>query len=242
MRKLREMLEWLNANVLISWKKRMMIPLVYLLFGLTQWSDLSECISKIILVNFAVFMAGVLKPALFANFDSVIVMFFFLWIAKHDNDTSRKSCGLSTGKIFLTASLWIFNCIVSLFTFYITLLGVFIACYIGKRIIRRPVPSESDANRALKNGLTEEELAKLKKTVFRKQCRRNASNQVQESCSICLSSFRPSTKVIILEGCQHTFHEGCVKKWLCSQPYCPYCRKNVKKTGSKPQNDHSIIA
>ena len=132
---MRRALVWLNTHLRPLWKHRMIIPLIYLLVAITEWNDLTECILKIIMVNFVVFMAGMVKPALFANFDTIIVLLFFLWVAKTDCDPSKRNCSITPGKVFLTASLWAFNCLVSFITFYIVVLGCFIVFYIMKKIV-----------------------------------------------------------------------------------------------------------
>lgn len=45
-------------------------------------------------------------------------------------------------------------------------------------------------------------------------------------CSICLSNFLVNDVVISL-GCNHTFHNNCIKKWLKLKETCPTCKQNI---------------
>lgn len=46
-------------------------------------------------------------------------------------------------------------------------------------------------------------------------------------CSVCLSDFREGEKGKKLPECGHSFHVGCINKWLCSHLNCPLCRSKV---------------
>eukprot|EP00929_Paragymnodinium_shiwhaense_P004752 TRINITY_DN1058_c2_g1_i1.p1 TRINITY_DN1058_c2_g1~~TRINITY_DN1058_c2_g1_i1.p1 ORF type:complete len:461 (+),score=107.49 TRINITY_DN1058_c2_g1_i1:151-1533(+) len=48
-----------------------------------------------------------------------------------------------------------------------------------------------------------------------------------ESCTICLSSFSPSDKVVKLP-CRHVFHKDCISRWLLERSrHCPVCGKQA---------------
>lgn len=45
------------------------------------------------------------------------------------------------------------------------------------------------------------------------------------ACAICLMDFSPGEDTRVLPKCSHTFHVGCIDKWLLSQSTCPTCRQ-----------------
>jgi len=48
------------------------------------------------------------------------------------------------------------------------------------------------------------------------------------SCSICLSSFKPGEELMNGTNCEHIFHRECVFDWLMKHhDECPYCRKEM---------------
>eukprot|EP00455_Lapot_gusevi_P012065 TRINITY_DN15659_c0_g1_i1.p1 TRINITY_DN15659_c0_g1~~TRINITY_DN15659_c0_g1_i1.p1 ORF type:complete len:261 (-),score=45.00 TRINITY_DN15659_c0_g1_i1:60-842(-) len=55
-----------------------------------------------------------------------------------------------------------------------------------------------------------------------------ASNQTNESCSICVSDYQPNEELRVLP-CRHLFHKDCVDPWLATQSTCPYCRYEINK-------------
>ncbi|KDO19351.1 hypothetical protein SPRG_14871 [Saprolegnia parasitica CBS 223.65] len=50
-------------------------------------------------------------------------------------------------------------------------------------------------------------------------------------CSICLAPFSEADLsvpgVVVKTRCSHVFHQGCLAKWMQSQPSCPICRDHV---------------
>jgi len=47
---------------------------------------------------------------------------------------------------------------------------------------------------------------------------------IVESCGICLSQFEEGELAALGVGCQHAFHENCLKTWLARSRTCPFCR------------------
>ncbi len=44
-------------------------------------------------------------------------------------------------------------------------------------------------------------------------------------CNICLENFDPDCSILMLNTCEHYFHELCIKRWLvCENNKCPICR------------------
>ncbi|CAI8619084.1 unnamed protein product [Vicia faba] len=52
-------------------------------------------------------------------------------------------------------------------------------------------------------------------------------------CVICLSEFTKGEKVRILPKCNHSFHVGCIDKWLKAHTSCPKCRRCLLETCRK---------
>jgi len=46
------------------------------------------------------------------------------------------------------------------------------------------------------------------------------------SCCICLEQFEEEAGVKRL-ACMHTFHSGCIDRWLRTNGVCPICKKEV---------------
>lgn len=47
-----------------------------------------------------------------------------------------------------------------------------------------------------------------------------------EQCAICIENVETGAVVGKL-ACGHTFHHGCICKWVSVKPNCPYCRRAV---------------
>ncbi|KAF8875404.1 hypothetical protein CPB84DRAFT_1689642 [Gymnopilus junonius] len=45
-----------------------------------------------------------------------------------------------------------------------------------------------------------------------------------DKCGICLSQFRGADVAALASGCQHSFHESCLGRWLVRSKTCPLCR------------------
>ena len=45
-------------------------------------------------------------------------------------------------------------------------------------------------------------------------------------CAICLSEMR-SGELLVALACTHTYHRGCVGRWLLSSPLCPLCKTHA---------------
>ncbi|CAI9098207.1 OLC1v1034816C1 [Oldenlandia corymbosa var. corymbosa] len=46
-------------------------------------------------------------------------------------------------------------------------------------------------------------------------------------CPVCLSAFVEGDFVRQLSGCKHSFHVGCIDRWLVTHSNCPVCRASV---------------
>ncbi|KAK9164118.1 hypothetical protein Syun_005020 [Stephania yunnanensis] len=47
---------------------------------------------------------------------------------------------------------------------------------------------------------------------------------VNVECAICLEEFIAGNSCMVLEPCNHMFHEDCISSWLVAEPTCPVCR------------------
>lgn len=48
-----------------------------------------------------------------------------------------------------------------------------------------------------------------------------------DECTICLAKLLPKQKVMILDRCQHVFHESCCRDWLDYRFKCPNCNQDL---------------
>eukprot|EP00397_Hematodinium_sp_SG-2012_P015516 GEMP01015801.1.p1 GENE.GEMP01015801.1~~GEMP01015801.1.p1 ORF type:complete len:350 (-),score=52.59 GEMP01015801.1:1744-2793(-) len=54
------------------------------------------------------------------------------------------------------------------------------------------------------------------------------SSQIGETCAICIEDFKISEIVRYLP-CSHSFHQGCIDKWLMRQSVCPLCLRDISQ-------------
>lgn len=74
--------------------------------------------------------------------------------------------------------------------------------------------------------LTPEQFSKLRKVKVTNQ---NISSYDQNNCHICIESFTKDD-VLVQLPCLHSFHELCIRKWLCEEKVtCPVCRMDIRK-------------
>ncbi|KAH7278961.1 hypothetical protein KP509_38G066400 [Ceratopteris richardii] len=46
-------------------------------------------------------------------------------------------------------------------------------------------------------------------------------------CTVCLSDYQVSEKILQLPICKHSFHVQCIDEWLAKNVTCPICRTSV---------------
>ncbi|MBA0685309.1 hypothetical protein Goari_012976 [Gossypium aridum] len=56
------------------------------------------------------------------------------------------------------------------------------------------------------------------------------------TCSICLSEYRPNETLRSIPHCQHCFHADCIDEWLRLNATCPICRKSPERSYSPTQD------
>lgn len=49
------------------------------------------------------------------------------------------------------------------------------------------------------------------------------------TCSICLSEYRPKDTLKRIPECQHCFHSDCIDEWLHLNATCPVCRTSPER-------------
>ena len=73
-----------------------------------------------------------------------------------------------------------------------------------------------------KESLTKKEFRKLENT--------RLEEDIEDTCTICLSKCKKGKRIVILPECKHVFHRKCLKKWVCKKSAeCPNCRVEIKK-------------
>ncbi|KAJ7965363.1 putative Ring finger protein [Quillaja saponaria] len=58
---------------------------------------------------------------------------------------------------------------------------------------------------------------------------RRLPNPDDNTCSICLSEYKPKETLKSIPECQHCFHADCIDEWLLVNASCPICRKSPQK-------------
>jgi len=61
-------------------------------------------------------------------------------------------------------------------------------------------------------------------------------------CSICLSDIKEGQRTLLLQACQHGFHEPCIAQWLLTNKTCPNCRKAVLEPFNNLELQRSILS
>lgn len=77
---------------------------------------------------------------------------------------------------------------------------------------------------AIAMGLDEPTLAAYPKIVLGES--RRLPKPDDNTCSICLSEYRPKETLKTIPECQHCFHANCIDEWLKLNATCPICRKS----------------
>ena len=72
------------------------------------------------------------------------------------------------------------------------------------------------------NGLTDEEIKKLKHEKFIKY------KYLDDKCIICQYIFKELESIVVLP-CKHCFHFPCLKPWISKEHHCPLCKKNIRE-------------
>ena len=76
------------------------------------------------------------------------------------------------------------------------------------------------------NGLTDEEIKKLKQEKFIKY------KYLEDKCIICQYDFKELENIVVLQ-CKHCFHFPCIKPWISKQHHCPLCKTNIREEDDK---------
>ena len=94
-----------------------------------------------------------------------------------------------------------------------------------ERLFRMDQPTEIDTD----SGLTKQQIDDL-----RSECEVKLDSASierygldKDDCSICLEEFKVGDDVIVLKGCGHVFHSGCLVGWLGIKNRCPLCKAEV---------------
>ena len=57
----------------------------------------------------------------------------------------------------------------------------------------------------------------------------------EEVCAVCIDGFGADKPAWRLPGCQHYFHDGCIRPWLLKAGSCPTCaHRYVERQGDQP--------
>jgi len=171
---------------------------------------------------------AVLNPKSLYNFDSLMILLFFLWIIENDNEETG-DCLDPKGDFFLVFTLYFFK--ISLWAMSICMfLGtIIIIVLLIKDIVIRVRTRDLITTIG---GLSNEEITALPRIKYSKALLKDEEKQEDnnEVCAICLSDFEQNELLIKLTVCNHMFHEACLITWLTKNIFCPYCRRDVRNT------------
>ncbi len=53
-------------------------------------------------------------------------------------------------------------------------------------------------------------------------------------CSICIESIKEGQRTVVVQPCQHGFHQICIDPWLFSNTSCPNCRGPINTPNVEP--------
>ena len=88
------------------------------------------------------------------------------------------------------------------------------------------IMTAEDYNPPQGNGLTAEEISRIKKEKYRSSIVNYPT--VDDMCIICLEGFEEEEDIRRLPGCKHAFHPNCIENWLSQSSVCPICRSDIK--------------
>lgn len=87
-------------------------------------------------------------------------------------------------------------------------------------------PESEEEDEEIPEMIGEAEVEKYLPLITAQEVKKNDSNALEESCSICLESFKidkPLRKVLF---CSHLFHSECLLSWKNMHENCPNCKKD----------------
>ena len=61
-------------------------------------------------------------------------------------------------------------------------------------------------------------------------------------CSICTLEYEPGQQVRSLDHCDHSFHTGCIDRWLADHNTCPLCRADIIPSTTSQQRATTHIS
>lgn len=56
----------------------------------------------------------------------------------------------------------------------------------------------------------------------------NHETLADDSCSICVDTYKENDELMLISGCGHYFHKDCVNSWFETKLNCPLCRHELK--------------
>lgn len=87
-------------------------------------------------------------------------------------------------------------------------------------------------------GFTENDIKNLNVRSFKEE--EAEFHNKDSNCTICIENFIEKDAVVLLPGCGHNFHFKCIKAWFEKKPFCPNCKRNIKKEIEKRMKDENL--
>lgn len=210
---------------------RVGIPGVFIFFTVVTWKQATICDIKRNLCLCLVFAVGIERVVVFLRyclkskaleFECTIVM-LSIYIM---NILEKHGCELANPPAFLIMSQALFDIILLgnlagylAAIFVLIIFGIVLICHVmrGSRFGNFNISS---------GGLNDREMSYLYSKTYGEIL--DEELVTEATCSICMTEFTAADVTIMLPGCDHTYHEDCIREWLILNEHCPICRNNVR--------------
>jgi hypothetical protein len=227
------------------WKKfqklRYALPYIYFVYAfLFEWEGTTDCYCRLFVINFVLMHILVLHLKSLYNFDSLMILLFFLWIVENDNEETG-DCLDYKDDYFLVFTLGFFKGALWAMSFFMFVGTAFIIVLLIKDIVYRV--RTRDMGTININGLTSEEISTLPREKYCKEAKKaeeKSDETNNEVCAICLSDFEQNEILIKLTECHHRFHENCLTTWIMKNVFCPYCRRDLRNPNKHVDGTDSV--
>ena len=111
---------------------------------------------------------------------------------------------------------------------------------LNRNSVENVIVSNREVKKEVKKKINYICLKVLKNEIFSNDLRQKYG----ENCSICLEKFEEGQTTISITPCEHIFHFECIKKWIESNgftPYCPNCKYYFIKKNDENNNPSVML-
>ena len=61
-------------------------------------------------------------------------------------------------------------------------------------------------------------------------------------CSVCLEPIEQGQRTVVVQNCQHGFHQPCIDPWLVTNKSCPNCRGSIELSAEQQTTQEPTAA